>query len=113
VFRDPISGAMYVLDGGNVQRWDGGATFMTATHRSKALRQRAAVSFGAVQVVASSYPVTLKVWGGGALKVDRTVSSDKPVRCKDGRAEEWQVEVASSGAVQAVRLAAAIGDLKQ
>jgi hypothetical protein len=113
VFRDPISGAMYVLDGGNVQRWDGGSTFMTATHRTKAMRQRAALSFGAVQVVASSYPVTLKVWGGGVLKADRSVPSDKPVRLKDGRAEEWQVEASSTGAVQAIRLANSLTDFKR
>ena len=111
---DEVADQLYVLQGGNVMKFAGGATRMTAAFTSKKYLQPFPVCFGAAKVVASSYPVVLKVYADGALKLNRSVPNRNGFTLPDGfTAEEWHVRIESSArSVPVVRLAQRIQDLK-
>lgn len=134
---DELQDQMYVLDGSNVRRWDAGASAMTARFRSKQFRAPQPVNFGAAEVQADAYPVTIRV---DALNLpaatvsalvarnptyfsapDATtfrcvvsVPDENAVRLPGGfLAADWRIEIESSGAVQAVAIASSIEELRQ
>lgn len=111
---DKLSDRLYVLEGGNVRKFDGADTLLTAKFTSKKFHQVAPRNFGWGKVVATTYPVTCKVYADGVLKQTRTVTNENPFTLPGGFiAEDWQIEVQSAvGPVEAVRLAADVRDLK-
>lgn len=112
-FRDPVSDRLFVLDGANVKRWDAGAA-MTATFKSKLVQTPGPEVMTAVEVIAKSYPVQVKVWADGALVLNQSVASDEPVRPSiTKRADQFQVEVSSAARVIAVRLADSVDALRR
>lgn len=109
--KDPISDKLFVLEGGSIKQWNAGAP-LTATFRSKVFELPEPANVGAVEVVAKGWPVQVKVWGDGVLRLDRSVTSGDPVRLPAGwMADQLQLEVSSSARVVAVRMAETIGDL--
>lgn len=111
VFRDPITDRLYVLDGGSIRRWGAGEP-MTAVFRSKRVQLPTRTRMSVVQVVASSYPVGVRFWADGVLRLDRSAPNDRPLRPTGGwLADEVQVEASTTGRVLAIRLAANAGDL--
>jgi hypothetical protein len=111
---DELQDQLYVLNGTNVQRWDGGATFMTVTARSKEFRAPAAVNFGAAEVVADTYPVTFRVYADGVLRHTQTVTSRNPFHLPSGfMALDWQLEGETASAVQGFALASTMRELSQ
>lgn len=115
VHRDPLQDNLYVLNGTNIQLWNvTAAGFMTASFRSKRMRQPAPINIGAVEVIADAYPVTIKLYASGVLWHTQTVTNDTPIRPPPGNeASDWAVEVfTSAGRLAFVRMAASIDDLK-
>lgn len=113
MYRDAVSDRLYVLDGGNIKRWEAGSS-MTATFTSKLIQVPAAMNIGALQVVAKGYPVTLTLWGDGVQRYSGSVTSGDSVRPPSGwRAEEIQIQVSAAARVIAVRLAATVDDLRR
>jgi hypothetical protein len=112
-FRDSVTDAMYVVAGGSVQKWDAGATPMTATFKSKVFRQARPTLFTCAQVIADTFNnVTVKVYADGVLKKTKTVTDGKPFRLPQGyRATEWQVEVSTQSPITAVILGESMQDL--
>lgn len=96
-YADPKTSAMFVLDGGDIRKWDAGAAFMTATFTSRALRTPSCnMAYG--RVIADSYPVTLRLLGDGAVKATRAVANDDVFSLPDGyEAQVWQVSVDTAG----------------
>jgi len=104
---------LYVLDGAAIKKWDAGA-LMTARAVSKVFRVPSHVNFGACEVVADAYPVTLKVWADGQLIHTQTVTSRYPFRLPSGFAAlDWQFEVICTHAVQGVAMASTMQELSQ
>lgn len=113
VARDPISDRIYVLDGANVKKWNAGAA-MTATFRSKVFEMPEPVNIGALEVVSKGFPVTVKMWGDGTLRVDRTVTDGDVFRGSHGwQADRLQFEVSSAARVIALRVAEKVEDLSR
>ena len=112
-FYDDLADKLYVLEGTAVRVFDGHATLTeTATFRSKVFRQTFPRAFGWCKVVATSYPVQVKVWADGVLKLDRAVANERAFALPSGFvAEDWQIEVSATDSVQSVRLAAKPADL--
>lgn len=112
-FMDPIIDSLYVLAVGNVQKWDAGASKMTATFKSKVHRMTEPKLFKAAQVVADSFgTVTLKVYADGVLKFTKTVTDDKPFRLPQGyQAKDWQFEIATTTPIVGVVVAESIEEL--
>lgn len=111
---DENADRLYILQGGNVRKFAGDTTRMTASFTSKRFLQPFPVIYGAAKVLASEYPVTLEVYANNALKLTRSVPDRNGFTLPDGfTAEEWHVRVQSSASsVPVVRLARRIQDLK-
>lgn len=121
-FLDKLTDTLYVLDGTSVKKWDAGASFMTATFKSRVFRAPRAVNMGWMEVVADAYPVTVTITAAwvdaqGTPRTHtetRTVTSQDAVSLKSGfMANDWQVEVSTAGAVTGVALADSMLELRQ
>ena len=119
-FYDDLADALFVLEGGNVRKFDAG-TQLVAKFTSKRFMQTTPRNFCAAKVVATTYPITLTVtarWvddtGAEIAHVEsRTVVNDQGFTLQDGfLADDWQIEVQAPESVQAVRLAMSFDDLK-
>ena len=112
LFSDPATARLYVLDGAGVKRWDAGAA-MTTTFRSKRIRLQEQMNIGAIEVISKDWPVTLKLWGDGVLRLNTTVPSNEPIRPPDGfLPDDIQCEASVAGRMIAVRLARSVDDLR-
>lgn len=111
---DDLADQLYVLEGGNVRKFAGGAANMTASFTSKEFLQTHPVTYGAAKVVASSYPLTLEVYANGALKLTRSVPNGLGFKLPDGfTAERWQVKITTTvDRTVIARLAKGLQDLK-
>ena len=114
LYLDDLQDTLFVLDGLNVQRWDAGSA-KTATFRSKLFRStKPVVGFACAQVVAESYPVTFRLYADAALKHTQTVASGEPFRLPGGYyGRDFQIQVETTGAVQAVAVAHSMRELAQ
>lgn len=132
LFFDELQDALYVLNGTNVQKWDAGAEFMTATFKSKVFTGPE-VNYGACKVHAEQYPVTLRIdagpftapqltalaaynaafsANGSFVRYTATVSSAKAFTLPSGfAATDWQIQIETAYPVQGVTLATTIEEL--
>lgn len=132
---DELQDQLYVLDGSDVKRWDAGA-FKVATARSKEFRAVKPLCFRWAEVVADVYPVTVhfdtvnlpagdvvKLTGAIANLTAPTPTSVRFTTVVTGRrpfplpagwlADDFQIEVQTSGAVQGVAMATNLDELTQ
>jgi hypothetical protein len=113
-FADPLTDALYVVAGTNVQKWHAASSFMTARWRSKPFRMPAPTNLGYAEVTADAYPVTFKLYGDGVLRFTKTVTSREPFAMPSGYlADEFAVEVEAPAGrgVQGVALAESVLEL--
>lgn len=109
---DELQDQLYVLNAGNVQRWDAGG-YMTYRARSKTFRMPQPVNFAAAEVTADAYPVTLRVYADGELKHTQTVTSSDPFRLPGGfMSIDWALELSGIGAVQGASMATSMMELR-
>lgn len=114
LYLDDVQDALYVLDGTSIKKWDTGSA-LTTTFKSKLFRSPRPVSaYTCAEVTADSYPATFKLYADGALKHTQTVTSAAPFRMPGGyRAQTWQIEVSTTGAIQGVGIAHTMQELAQ
>ena len=114
LYLDDLQDALFVLDGGNVQKWDAGSP-KTVTFKSKLFRcPKPVVGFACAQVVADNYPVTFKLYADAVLKHTQVVASDQPFRLPGGYyGTDFQILVETTGAIQAVAVAHSMRELAQ
>jgi hypothetical protein len=104
--------ALYMLLNSGVEALFGGSTPRTYRWISKLASMPSPTNFSFGQVVAKSYPVTLKVTADGFERTYTATSSD-PFRLHSGfLARDWQVEVTGAVEVTAVALAQSGWELK-
>ena len=111
---DELRDQLYVLSGTNVQKWDAG-TAMTYRFRSKRFMMPYPLNFSCAQVLADTYPVTVRVYADDWVTPKHTeiVASRRGFRLPSGfAADAWQVEIEGTGAVQAVHLATSMQELQ-
>lgn len=97
MFFDKRTSALFVLDGGNVRKWNAGASFMTASFTSKAYRTPSA-NMGYGRVIADAYPVTLILRGDDVVKCTKTVTDDNVFSLPGGyEAQLWQLTIETQG----------------
>ena len=114
LYLDDLQDALFVLDGVNVQKWDAGSP-KTVTFKSKLFRSpKPVVGFACAQVVADSYPVTFKLYADAVLKHTQVVASVQPFRLPGGYyGTDFQIQVETTGAIQAVTVAHSMRELAQ
>lgn len=113
-YLDKLRDSVFVLDGANVKKWDADASFMTAKFVSKTFRAERDVNLTALEVVARSWPVTVKIYGDGTLRDTRTITSAKPVTMKPGGnpAREFYFEISTAGAFIGLSAAPTMRELR-
>jgi hypothetical protein len=111
-YYDPSTDTLYVAQGNSIARFDRGSP-LTATWRSKLFRLPWAQSMAVGQVIAASYPVTIRVYANGQLRASQVVTGDQHFTLPGGfRARDWEIEVEASVEVSEVNLATSAAELK-
>lgn len=104
--------SLYTLTATGVETLFGGSTKRTYRWVSKIADMPSPVNFGYGQVVAGSYPVTMKVTADGTERV-YTVSTSAPFRLHSGfLAREWAIELTGTSDVTSAALAQSGWELK-
>ena len=124
-FYDRLQDALYVLSGTSVQKWNAGSA-MTTRFRSKVFRTPRPANLGYAEVIATGYPVTLRVWSDSCdpvtnaitmvLRATMTVPNRKFITLPAGYLSDdhqLELEVPSGRAVQGVVLADSVAELAQ
>tara|TARA_B100001093_G_scaffold492942_1_gene534578 strand:- start:646 stop:2364 length:1719 start_codon:yes stop_codon:yes gene_type:complete len=131
--EDPKSGQLYVIEGNKIRKYRGGANNKTLTFKSKKYTTPSPVSMAWVSVHAEAYPVTVKVYGDGALIAHYAVSESAgvytqattvPSSISNGTlrepimrlpakvATEWEVEVSGAVTINEVCLAQSMDEIR-
>jgi hypothetical protein len=114
-YTEPSNGDLYLSDGGNVVKWNGGTT-ATVTWKSKVFGATGPMNLGAARVLATAYPVTLNVYDAetSTLIAARTIANAEPTRLPNGKLyNQFQFEVVfpSSTSVKFVAVAETLAEL--
>lgn len=110
VYRDPIDDAVYFVGSDRrLYEWstdlEPGGTARTMRWKSR-LETGTKRSWSAAQVIATGYPVTLKLYGDEALVLTTSVTSDAPFRLPAAlkRHANWEWEISGQHGVEEVRI---------
>lgn len=132
-YEDPKSGQLYLIEANKVRKYRGGTSNNTLTFKSKKYETPSPVSMAWVSVHADAYPVTIKVFGDGALIAHYTLSESAgvytqvtttPSGISNGTlrepvmrlpavvASQWEVEVSGAVTINEVCLAQSIDEIR-
>lgn len=112
LYSDPRTDTLYMAQGSNIVRYDAGSA-LTYTWKSKTFRMPFPINLGVGQVVASSYPVTLKVYAEGALKATKTVTDNNAFRLPGGfRSTDWSFQLEGTSAVTFAAISTSVEELR-
>lgn len=104
-YNDPLRNHMYMAQGGNITKWDAGATPMTYTWRAKLYRSGWYRNYGYAKVEADAYPVTFNMYSNGNLKFTKAIQNNLPFRLPSNDSRTTQVEVIGTSRVRIVSMA--------
>jgi len=109
---DSRADTLYLAQGTNIVRYDRGSV-LSYTWRSKVFRFGHPLNLGFGQVVASSYPVTMRVYADGQLRVTKTVTDNNLFRLPSGfRATDWELELVGSSKITQTMLTTSTAEAK-
>ena len=132
-FEDPKSGQLYVIEANKIRQYRGGTANNTLTFKTKKYTTPNPVSMAWVSVHAESYPVTVKVFGDGALIAHYSVSESSGVytqtttvpsgisngtlqepvmRLPATVASEWEIEVSGAVVINEICLAQSMDEIR-
>ena len=132
-FEDPKSGQLYVIEGNKIRKYRGGTDSKTLTFKTKKYTTPSPVSMAWVSVHAENYPVTIKVYGDGALIAHYQLSESSGVytqvtstpsgiangtlrepimRLPATVATEWEVEVSGAVTINEICLAQSMDEIR-
>lgn len=112
-YYDPKVDILYLAQGQNIVRYDQGSS-QTYLWKSKSFRMAQPLNLAFGQVWAESYPVTLRIYSGGAtLRHTQTVTDANPFRLPSGyRTRSYEFEVEGTAIVTEVLMASSMFELK-
>lgn len=113
VFYDSVSDTLFLLDSAyRIREWDSGA-LLNVTFKTEKKRHPYETNPGRAMVIATTYPVTWKLYADGVLKHTQTVTSREPFPLPGGYvARDFQQEVSGgTGPIEAMVLAEEMADL--
>lgn len=109
-YADERTDSLYLLIGGNIQRWDSGAP-LTATLKSKRYRVMRQ-NMTCAKVISDAYPVTFRYYADGVLKQTKTVTNDLPFRLPSGfRPDYIEFEADFTGRILPVQIASSMEEI--
>lgn len=110
-FQDASTDKLYLAQGGSIVRWDDGSN-LPYLWRSKIFRSPQHVNFSVAQVRASAYPVVLRVYADGVLKLTKNVASDAHFRLPSGfKALDWYIELEATTEVTEFYMATSVAEI--
>lgn len=110
-FVDTVTGALYLSVNDKIVKWDAGGNG-AYRWKSKRFTVPAPINFSFGQVMAESYPITMKVYADGVLVRTQSVTDDQAFRLPSGMARYWEVELSGSHKIIAAYLANSMEELK-
>jgi hypothetical protein len=113
VFFDTVTDTLFLLDSAfRIREWYSGSA-TNVTFKTEKTRAAVETNPSVAMVVATTYPVTWKLYADGALKHTQTVTSREPFRLPGGYvARDFQQEIsAGTGPIEACVLAEEMLDL--
>lgn len=112
-FQDASTDKLYLVQGSSIVRFDDG-TPLPYLWRSKVFRSPQHINYSVAQVRASAYPVQLKVYADGALKLTKSVASEAHFRLPSGfKGLDWYVEIEGTADVTEFLMATSTVELMQ
>lgn len=112
-YGDPRTDTLYLAQGPNIVRFNSGAP-LTYTWRSKTFRTPTPTNLSAAMVIASSYPVMMRVYADGVLRQTISVADAKIFRLTSGfRAFDWQFELTGTSDVSQLSVGTSVSELQQ
>jgi len=110
-YRNPADGKLYLQVGDDIVQWD--ATGAKAVMwKSKVFSMPAPLNMSCAVALAPSYPVTVKFYADGVLKLTKAVASKVPFRLPGGfLAEAWEIE--ADGPVDSILMSTGMDELKR
>jgi len=98
-YNDPQREALYLMVGADIKRWASAGTFRADQWKSKVFTMPRPINPAVAQVIAVSYPVTLKLYADSVLRGTFTVTSQEPFTLPGGYlARDFEVQLEGSGA---------------
>ncbi len=119
VFYDTLTDSLHLLQAHSagpstqpIRKWASGSA-LNVTFKTEKTRTRVETCPGVAMVIATTYPVTYKLYADGSLKHTKTVTSREPFRLPGGYvARDFQQEVSGgTGPIEAIVLAEEMVDL--
>jgi len=112
LYADHRTDTLYLAQSTNLVRFDAGSS-LSYTWRSKTFRAPFAMNFSKSQVVASAYPVTMKLYGDGVLRFTKSVADGNLFHLPSGyRALDYQIELTGSSDVTQASIATSAEELR-
>jgi hypothetical protein len=112
-FMEPLTGRLYMMQGANITRFDDGSP-MTLAWRSKLFTLNQHENLGWAQVIAKTYPLTLRVFGyDSAYTATHSVTGPQPFRLPAAiRYRSVEVEVEGTREVEQIILASSMAEVR-
>lgn len=111
-YNDPLRDRLYLQVGNDIKRWEGSGS-RAYTWKSKVFTMPQPMSPGFGQVIAQTYPVTIKLYADGALRHTGAVASQEPFRLPAGySARDFEVQLEGVASVRGVAIVETARDLK-
>lgn len=106
-YADLETDTLYLVEDGELVKWDQGDDPMTFRWRSKVFQPKGAVNFTCGRIVAASYDkLFFRLYVDGQLALEQQVRSDAIFRLPSGfRAREWEIELEGEDPVDWVAIA--------
>lgn len=95
-YYDARTDTLYWIQGGNIVRHNRGSE-LAYTWKSKEFKAPKPLNFNCAQVLAETYPINLKVYADGVLKLDKNVQNANIFTLPSGfLAQDWEYQVTNS-----------------
>lgn len=112
-YVDPAADTLYLLADDALTAWDRGECKLVFSWISKAFEAPRPLNLSFGQVLADAYPLTLRVWADGELRLTKLVSSERLFRLPAGfLARIWEIGLEGTARIHAVMLGDAIEELR-
>lgn len=113
-YNDLVNDALFLMVGSNIVKFEGSASNLTYTWKSKKFLLPKPCNFSAAMVQANSYSnLTAKFYADDVLKLTQTVANGNPFRLPAGfLSKSWEFELSGTDAVTEMHVATSIAELK-
>ena len=110
-YSDPETDNLYLVINNDLYLWEGSDTKRPYTWRSKLHLLPRPAAFRMAQVEAADYPVTLKLYGNGALYFTKTVTTDREFVVPAKAVRQLEYELSGTARVRSVQVAESVEEL--